>query len=91
MRRDETMPVQNWRYLCSDCTDWAHHLSLFSAALGLKNIFLPNEPKVVQCLLGFLKKQLLTKGTETAQKPLKTDLKDPETDTNEAKTTPFSP
>jgi hypothetical protein len=52
---------------------------------------LPNEPKVVQCLPGKLKKQLRTKGTKTDQNRIKTHLKQHETDINEAKTTPFSP
>jgi hypothetical protein len=52
---------------------------------------LPNEPKVVQCLPGKLKKQRRAKGPKTAQKPFKTDLKEPENDSNEAKTTPVLP
>jgi hypothetical protein len=40
-----------------------------------KNIFLPNEPKVIQCLTGKLKKQLRVKRTKTDAKPLKTDSK----------------
>jgi hypothetical protein len=52
---------------------------------------LPNEPKVVQCLPGKLKKQLCAKRTKTDTKPLKTYLKQHQTDTNDAKITPISP
>jgi hypothetical protein len=37
-----------------------------------KIYFLPNEPKVVQCLPGKLKKQLCAKRSKTDTKPLKT-------------------
>jgi hypothetical protein len=52
---------------------------------------LPNEPKVVQFLPRILKNKVLTKGIKTDQNRIKTHLKRHETDTKEAKTTPFSP
>jgi hypothetical protein len=41
----------------------------------LKKYFLPNEPKVVQCLPTKLKKQQRAKRTKTNTKPFKTDTK----------------
>jgi hypothetical protein len=72
-RLDERVPVQNLGSLCSD-----HPLGLVTyhcrKAPGFtKNkYFLPNKPKVIQCLPGKLKEQLLTKGNKAAQNRYKT-------------------
>jgi hypothetical protein len=66
-------------------------LSLERPRISPKYCFLPNEPKVVQCLPGKLKKQPLAKAPKTVQKRLKTHLKQPETDSNEANSTPIPP
>jgi hypothetical protein len=93
-QQDKRTHVLNLGSLCSDCTRTpglvTHHCRKAPGFSG-KTCFLPNEPKVVQCLPMILKNKVLTKGTKTGAKPLKTQLKQHQTDTNEAKTTPFSP
>jgi hypothetical protein len=72
-------------------------ISVSAPAVGLPRLgecfrrkiyFLPNEPKVVQCLPRILKNKVPANHIKIVQNRIKTHLKEPETDTNEAKTTP---
>jgi hypothetical protein len=56
-----------------------------------KKYFLPNEPKVVQCLPGKLKKPVLANRIKIDQNRIKTPLKQHQTGTNEARIISISP
>jgi hypothetical protein len=76
-RRDERKQVQNLGSLCSDRTRTLVSSLITCRKLldSPKKVFLPNEPKPVQCLPGKLKKQQRAKRSKTDTKPLKTHLK----------------
>jgi hypothetical protein len=85
-RWDERMRVQNLGSPCSDrARPWSRHSSHVTHHLPqgswiLRKIcFLPNEPKVVQCLPAKLKKQQRAKRIRTDTKPLKTGTKPTQT------------
>jgi hypothetical protein len=68
-RRDEMTSVLKTTLRVRRATSSLFWLLISGSWILQKYCFLPNEPKVVQCLPGKLKKQRRAKASKTAQNP----------------------